>query len=72
MRLLRDGKVFRQRRGKWVEIPPEWVGQTVHAQTKDKRASKGVRKDRLRRETGGPNKKHPSTWAPRHSRKNTL
>lgn len=34
-----DGKSFRLRRGKLVEIPPEWVGKTLHPQTKRKRAS---------------------------------
>lgn len=36
-RIEQDGKIFRVRRGKLVEIPSKWVGQTVHAQTKKKR-----------------------------------
>jgi hypothetical protein len=28
----KDGKFYRMRRGKLVEIPPEWVGKTVHPQ----------------------------------------
>lgn len=39
-----DGKFFRKRRGKLVEIPTEWVGQTTHPQNIRKRLSKGTRK----------------------------
>ena len=39
-----DGKFYRKRRGELVEIPPEWVGQTLHPQTKRKRPSKQPRK----------------------------
>ena len=35
-----DGKHYRMRRGKLVEIPPEWVGKTLHPQTKRKRSSR--------------------------------
>lgn len=35
-----DGKFYRRRRGELVEIPEEWVGQTVHPQTVRKRPSK--------------------------------
>ena len=35
-----DGKVYRERRGVMVEIPPEWVGKIPHEQTMRKRASK--------------------------------
>jgi len=41
-----DGKFFRERRGILVEIPAEWVGQTLHDQTKRKRASKKTNKHR--------------------------
>lgn len=41
-----DGKFFRERRGKLVEIPAEWVGQTLHNQTKRKRPSKKTNKHR--------------------------
>jgi hypothetical protein len=36
-RVLVGDKAFRWRRGKMVEIPAEWVGQTVHRQTLRKR-----------------------------------
>ena len=36
-------KHFRKRRGKMVRIPDEWVGQTLHPQTKRKRHSKQSR-----------------------------
>lgn len=36
---LEDG-FYRERRGKLVKIPDEWVGETLHEQTKRKRASK--------------------------------
>ena len=35
-----DGKFYRMRRGKLVQIPDEWVGTTVTPQTKRKRLSK--------------------------------
>ena len=38
-RIEKDGKFYRMRRGKLVEIPSEWVGQTTHEQTKRKRRS---------------------------------
>jgi hypothetical protein len=73
-----DGKFYRKRRGKLVEIPSEWVGETLHPQTKRKRASKGTRKDAMRvdgvrRERShsggirstGPG--HPRNQTPRHS-----
>lgn len=41
-----DGRFYRMRRGKLVEIPEEWVGQTLDSQTKRKRLSKGTRKQR--------------------------
>lgn len=45
-RLEKDGKVYRMRRGEWVEIPPEWVGKTLSHQTKNKRPSKQLHKHR--------------------------
>jgi len=36
-----DGKFYRKRKGKLVEIPPEWVGKTIHPQRIRKRKSKG-------------------------------
>ena len=41
-----DGKVYRKRRGKLVEIPPEWVGRTVSRQKINKRQSKQIGKRR--------------------------
>ena len=35
-----DGKYFRKRRGKLVEIPEEWVGKVTNPQTIRKRKSK--------------------------------
>jgi hypothetical protein len=29
--------VFRKRRGKLVQVPPEWVGHIVHKQTRNER-----------------------------------
>jgi hypothetical protein len=40
----KDGKFFRMRRGVLVEIPPDWVGKTLHPQTKKKRPSKHIGK----------------------------
>ncbi len=34
-----DGKTYRVRRGKLVEIPAEWVGKIVHSRTKRARKS---------------------------------
>ena len=42
----RDGKHYRIRRGKEVEIPAEWVGKTVSKQTINKRPSKQPHKIR--------------------------
>lgn len=44
-----DGKFFRRRRGRLVEIPPEWVGRTVDPQTIRKRASKRGQGRRFKR-----------------------
>jgi len=35
-----DGIPYRWRRGKLVEIPPEWFGRTTYQQTKRKRRQK--------------------------------
>lgn len=43
-----DGKKYRVRRGKLVEIPPEWVGKVTHQQTIRKRASKKTKKAKER------------------------
>lgn len=40
-RIKIDGKFYRMREGRMVEIPPEWVGNVTHPQTIKKRASKG-------------------------------
>ena len=34
------GKFYRMRKGKLVQIPPEWVGNVTHPQTIRKRPSK--------------------------------
>ena len=39
-RIVIDGKVYRMRRGKLVEIPEQWVGKTTHPQRIRKRKSK--------------------------------
>jgi len=39
-RLEIDGTFYRKRKGKWVQIPDEWVGQTVHSNTKRKRKNR--------------------------------
>lgn len=69
-----DGRVYRHRRGKLVQIPPEWVGRTLHAQSKRSRPAKKPRKDRMqsgitgRADTAhGGKPGHPATWAPRHT-----
>jgi hypothetical protein len=56
--------MHRIRRGKLVEIPDEWVGQTTHKQTIRKRQSKHLRKIRMLRDT--LSKCHPRNHAPRH------
>lgn len=43
-RMEKDGKFYRMRRGKLVEIPAEWVGEIVHAQTMRERRSKLIGK----------------------------
>lgn len=45
-RIKKDGKFYRMRRGKLVEIPSEWVGETVHPQTIRNRPSKKPHKFR--------------------------
>jgi len=69
-----DGKFFRRRRGKLVEIPAEWLGEVLHPQTMRKRASKHPRKERMQLGiTGRADTEHggkpgnPRTWAPRHT-----
>ena len=47
-RIERDEKFYRIREGKEVEIPPEWVGNTVTGQSIRKRASKMTAKARKR------------------------
>lgn len=45
-RVEKDGKFYRLRRGRLVEIPPEWVGQTAHPQSVRKRRSKASHGER--------------------------
>lgn len=40
----KNGKFYRMRRSKLVEIPKDWVGQTTHPQTINKRLSKKTHK----------------------------
>ena len=42
--IIEDGKVFRIRRGKKVEVPPEWVGVIPTKRTKRHRASNYINK----------------------------
>jgi len=39
-----DGRSYRMRRGKLVEIPAEWVGNVTHPQTMRKRPSQLINK----------------------------
>jgi hypothetical protein len=48
-RIEKDGKFYRMRRGKLVEIPAEWVGEVAYPQAIRERASKQTGK--LARET---------------------
>jgi hypothetical protein len=50
--IVKDGKTYRMRRGKLVEIPPEWVGKTVSAATKQRRPSHHIHKLRKPVKTG--------------------
>lgn len=43
-RIERDGKFYRMRRGKLVEIPAEWVGEVTWPQTLRKRPGKLIGK----------------------------
>lgn len=43
-RKMIDGRAYRMRRGRLVEIPVEWVGKTVRGNTIRKRPSKRIRK----------------------------
>ena len=45
-RIEKDGKFYRLRRGRLVEIPAEWVGQVAHPQSIRKRRSKGSHSER--------------------------
>jgi hypothetical protein len=66
-RVRKRGKFYRWRRGKLVQIPGRWVGETLHPQTKRKRQSKSSRK--LRMQSGiwaNQRSGHPRNWAPRH------
>ena len=49
-----DGKFYRVRRGKLVQIPDEWVNKTTDGQTIRKRASKltGKARRRLKQHNG--------------------
>ena len=69
-----EGRCYRRRRGRLVAIPEQWVGETLHPQTKRKRPSKGPRKARMRKSPRGNaltqyggKPGHPWRWAPRHT-----
>ena len=63
-----DGKFYRIRRGKLVEIPAEWVGRTVAHRTIHQRPSKHSRKHRMRADRNGYTREgHPRNWPPRHT-----
>ena len=47
-RIEKDGKFYRMRRGKLVEIPEEWVGKVTTPQTIAKRPSKMTNKARMK------------------------
>jgi len=50
MRLLQiDGKFYRRRRGRLVEIPEQWVGKVTHPETVRKRKSKRGKGRRFKR-----------------------
>ena len=46
MRIEIDGKFYRERRGKLVEIPAEWVNQVPTSRTLRNRASRLTNKDK--------------------------
>ena len=60
-----DGKFYRYRRGKLVEIPPKWVGQTTSPQSIRKRPSKGPAKERRRTHRYSMDAGSPKGRAPR-------
>lgn len=63
----KDGKFYRMRRGKLVEIPNEWVGKVPHGNTMRKRNSHLTRKAKMSaRNWNYPGNKNR---APRHDRK---
>ena len=44
--IIEDGKVFRYRRGKLVQVPPQWVGRITTKETIRQRNSKQIHKRR--------------------------
>ncbi len=74
-----EGKFYRMRRGELVQIPDEWIGETVYSSQKRHRLSHLKRK--LAKSTNGytimkyPSrevKQHKKNSAPRHMRANQL
>lgn len=52
-----DGKFYRERRGKLVEIPPQWVGHSTSRETIRQRPSKLTNKvKRIVKDVGGVNR----------------
>jgi len=49
-RIEENGKFYRIRRGKVVELPPEWVGRAYHGKTSWNWYSKGFRRAEKSRE----------------------
>lgn len=62
-----DGKFYRKRRGKLVEIPPEWVGREPTKQTIRKRPSKLTGKvKRVVKDADGTNRYKDERQQPFH------
>lgn len=56
-RIQLDGKFYRERRGKLVEIPADWVGNVTHPQNVRQRPSKLIGKvKRIVKDVGGVNR----------------
>lgn len=64
-RIEKDGRFFRERRGKLVEIPLEWVGQTTSSRSIRQRPSKLPGKlKRVVKDTSGANRYKDRRAAP--------
>lgn len=56
-----DGKYYRTRKGKLVEIPPQWLGKVTYKQTIRKRPAKWTAQQR-RNISRNPFRKHDYDW----------